>query len=93
MFASRLASSLSRSSSVLLRSGFGKQLQQQQQQQQHRFMSVINISDHEATDKFTKMNEKSILYFTATWYVQVLSLDRQDLGPDQNDVLSLSLSN
>ncbi|OEU14145.1 hypothetical protein FRACYDRAFT_189178 [Fragilariopsis cylindrus CCMP1102] len=63
MFASRLASSSSRSSSVLLRSGFGKQLQQQQQ----RFMSVINISDNEATDKFIKMNEKSILYFTATW--------------------------
>jgi hypothetical protein len=72
MFASRLASSSSRSSSVLLRSGFGKQLQQQQQQQQ-RFMSVINISDNEATDKFIKMNEKSILYFTATWYVYMCS--------------------
>ena len=69
MFASRLASSSSRSSSVLLRSGFGKQLQQQQQ----RFMSVINISDNEATDKFIKMNEKSILYFTATWYVYMYS--------------------
>ena len=69
MFASRLALSSSRSSSVLLRSGFGKQLQQQQQ----RFMSVINISDNEATDKFIKMNEKSILYFTATWYVYMCS--------------------
>ena len=73
MFASRLALSSSRSSSVLLRSGFGKQLQQQQQQQQQRFMSVINISDNEATDKFIKMNEKSILYFTATWYVYMCS--------------------
>eukprot|EP00534_Pseudo-nitzschia_fraudulenta_P000060 CAMPEP_0201125492 /NCGR_PEP_ID=MMETSP0850-20130426/21689_1 /ASSEMBLY_ACC=CAM_ASM_000622 /TAXON_ID=183588 /ORGANISM="Pseudo-nitzschia fraudulenta, Strain WWA7" /LENGTH=106 /DNA_ID=CAMNT_0047393541 /DNA_START=359 /DNA_END=679 /DNA_ORIENTATION=- len=30
-------------------------------------MSVINISDLEATEKFTEINAKSVLYFTATW--------------------------
>ncbi|VEU33524.1 unnamed protein product [Pseudo-nitzschia multistriata] len=30
-------------------------------------MSVTNISDLDATKKFTAINEKSILYFTATW--------------------------
>mmetsp|Transcript_53085 Transcript_53085/g.128843 ORF Transcript_53085/g.128843 Transcript_53085/m.128843 type:complete len:85 (+) Transcript_53085:130-384(+) len=38
--------------------------QQQQQQQQQRFMSVINISDFEATEKFSQLNHKSVLYFT-----------------------------
>ena len=33
-----------------------------------RYMSVINISDLEATEKFTEINAKSVLYFTATWY-------------------------
>jgi thioredoxin 1 len=33
-----------------------------------RFMSsVINLSDFEATEKFTQLNHKSVLYFTATW--------------------------
>mmetsp|Transcript_53084 Transcript_53084/g.128835 ORF Transcript_53084/g.128835 Transcript_53084/m.128835 type:complete len:152 (+) Transcript_53084:130-585(+) len=36
-------------------------------QQQRRFMSVINISDFEATEKFSQLNHKSVLYFTATW--------------------------
>lgn len=30
-----------------------------------RFMSVINLSDGEAADKFQKINAKSVLYFTA----------------------------
>jgi thioredoxin 1 len=30
-------------------------------------MSVINLSDFEATEKFTQLNHKSVLYFTATW--------------------------
>ena len=34
-----------------------------------RCMSVTNISDLEATEKFTETNPKSVLYFTATWYV------------------------
>jgi len=33
----------------------------------HRFMSVINISDLDATEKFTELNTKSVLYFTAQW--------------------------
>ena len=37
-----------------------------------RYMSVTNISDLEATEKFTEINKKSILYFTATWYVDPL---------------------
>lgn len=32
-----------------------------------RFMSVINISDMDATEKFTRVNKKSVLYFTASW--------------------------
>jgi hypothetical protein len=32
-----------------------------------RFMSVINLSDLDATEKFRQLNHKSILYFTATW--------------------------
>merc|ERR1719491_154116 len=32
-----------------------------------RYMSVTNISDLEATKKFTEINAKSVLYFTATW--------------------------
>ncbi|KAG7369742.1 thioredoxin [Nitzschia inconspicua] len=34
-----------------------------------RYMSssVINLSDFEATEKFTQLNHKSVLYFTATW--------------------------
>ena len=33
-----------------------------------RFMSsVINLSDLDATEKFRAINDKSILYFTATW--------------------------
>jgi len=38
-----------------------------------RFMSVINLSDMDATEKFTQINHKSILYFTATWYVTLAS--------------------
>jgi len=34
-----------------------------------RCMSVTTISDLEATEKFTETNPKSVLYFTATWYV------------------------
>ena len=34
------------------------------QQQHQRFMSVINISDFEATEKFSQLNHKSVLYFT-----------------------------
>ena len=30
-------------------------------------MSVINLSDLEATEKFRQLNHKSILYFTAVW--------------------------
>lgn len=43
--------------------------QQQQQQQQYRLMSssVINLSDLDATEKFSQLNHKSVLYFTATW--------------------------
>ena len=29
--------------------------------------SVFNLSDEEAVDKFRTINDKSILYFTATW--------------------------
>lgn len=32
-----------------------------------RFMSVTNISDFEGTEKFTEMNAKSVMYFTAKW--------------------------
>jgi thioredoxin 1 len=32
-----------------------------------RYMSVINLSTQDAVEKFTVMNSKSILYFTATW--------------------------
>lgn len=41
----------------------------QQQQQQYRLMSssVINLSDLDATEKFSQLNHKSVLYFTATW--------------------------
>jgi hypothetical protein len=31
-----------------------------------RFMSVINLSDDEAVSKFRMINNKSVLYFTAT---------------------------
>jgi hypothetical protein len=31
-----------------------------------RFMSVINLSDDEAVKKFKMINNKSVLYFTAT---------------------------
>eukprot|EP00547_Thalassionema_nitzschioides_P003616 CAMPEP_0194211400 /NCGR_PEP_ID=MMETSP0156-20130528/10218_1 /TAXON_ID=33649 /ORGANISM="Thalassionema nitzschioides, Strain L26-B" /LENGTH=106 /DNA_ID=CAMNT_0038938933 /DNA_START=128 /DNA_END=448 /DNA_ORIENTATION=+ len=30
-------------------------------------MSVINLSDGEAADKFQKINPKNVLYFTAQW--------------------------
>ena len=30
-------------------------------------MSVITLSDLEATEKFRQLNHKSVLYFTATW--------------------------
>ena len=33
----------------------------------YRFMSVVTLSDQDATEKFRKLNHKSILYFTATW--------------------------
>eukprot|EP00532_Pseudo-nitzschia_australis_P008858 CAMPEP_0168177370 /NCGR_PEP_ID=MMETSP0139_2-20121125/8408_1 /TAXON_ID=44445 /ORGANISM="Pseudo-nitzschia australis, Strain 10249 10 AB" /LENGTH=146 /DNA_ID=CAMNT_0008096397 /DNA_START=336 /DNA_END=776 /DNA_ORIENTATION=+ len=33
----------------------------------HRFLSVTNISDLDATEKFTAINAKSVLYFTAQW--------------------------
>jgi len=32
-----------------------------------RHMSVVNLSDKSAVDKFLNMNDKSILYHTATW--------------------------
>jgi len=32
-----------------------------------RFMSVINLGDEEAVEKFTSGNSKSVLYFTASW--------------------------
>uniref|UniRef100_A0A7R9WLB8 Thioredoxin domain-containing protein n=1 Tax=Craspedostauros australis TaxID=1486917 RepID=A0A7R9WLB8_9STRA len=32
-----------------------------------RWMSVINLSDMDATTKFTDGQSKSVLYFTATW--------------------------
>ena len=32
-----------------------------------RFMSVINLSDLDATEKFKQLNHKSVLYFTAVW--------------------------
>lgn len=33
-----------------------------------RFLSsVITLSDNDAVEKFTKVNQKAILYFTATW--------------------------
>ena len=34
-----------------------------------RWMSVINLSDESAVEKFRQLNAKSILYFTATWSV------------------------
>lgn len=33
----------------------------------HRYMSVVNLSDNEAVQKFLIMNSKVILYYTATW--------------------------
>jgi len=30
-------------------------------------MSVINLSDQDAVDKFRQTNTKSLLYYTATW--------------------------
>mmetsp|Transcript_38568 Transcript_38568/g.43047 ORF Transcript_38568/g.43047 Transcript_38568/m.43047 type:complete len:139 (+) Transcript_38568:64-480(+) len=62
MFVSRLASSSSLPSITQCLANFGKQ-----RQQQHRFMSVIDINDQEASEKFIRTNEKAILYFTATW--------------------------
>lgn len=32
-----------------------------------RCMSVINLSDESAIEKFRAINSKSVLYFTATW--------------------------
>uniref|UniRef100_A0A6U3RSM6 Thioredoxin domain-containing protein n=1 Tax=Ditylum brightwellii TaxID=49249 RepID=A0A6U3RSM6_9STRA len=32
-----------------------------------RWMSVVNLSDSEAVEKFRMLNSKSVLYFTATW--------------------------
>mmetsp|Transcript_31315 Transcript_31315/g.30155 ORF Transcript_31315/g.30155 Transcript_31315/m.30155 type:complete len:144 (-) Transcript_31315:174-605(-) len=32
-----------------------------------RFMSVVTLSDEAAIEKFRAINNKSILYFTATW--------------------------
>lgn len=34
---------------------------------QRRWMSVINLSDNDAVDKFRGVNQKSVLYFTASW--------------------------
>ena len=55
----------------------GTQLRQPQPQQQYRYRSssssdVVTISDQEATQKFTELNQKSVLYFTATWYVSYI---------------------
>ena len=52
----------------------GTRLRQPQPQQQYRYRSssssgVVTISDQKATQKFTELNQKSVLYFTATWYV------------------------
>lgn len=32
-----------------------------------RMMSVVTLSDKDAVSKFTTINDKSIVYFTATW--------------------------
>jgi thioredoxin len=35
--------------------------------QQERWMSVVQLSDSDAVDKFRTINEQSVMYFTATW--------------------------
>eukprot|EP01082_Thalassiosira_pseudonana_P012946 g11775.t1 g11775 contig6:568758-569138(-) len=34
---------------------------------QQRCMSVIKLSDNDAVDKFRTINQKSVMYFTASW--------------------------
>ena len=56
MIATRLASTMGNIYQVQ----FARQIGQ-------RCMSVINLSDFEATEKFREVNRKSVLYFTAVW--------------------------
>ena len=53
-----------------------------------RFMSVITLSDQDATEKFRKMNSKSILYFTATWCppCKMISPEYEKLSKTHSDV-------
>ncbi|KAL3773579.1 hypothetical protein ACHAWO_003066 [Cyclotella atomus] len=34
---------------------------------QQRWMSVVHLSDSDAVDKFRTINERSVMYFTASW--------------------------
>lgn len=34
---------------------------------QQRLMSVVHLSDRDAVDKFRTINERSVMYFTASW--------------------------
>eukprot|EP00956_Cyclotella_meneghiniana_P001530 scaffold1717_cov62-Cyclotella_meneghiniana.AAC.11 len=36
-------------------------------EQQRRWMSVIQLSDNDAVDKFRTINQRSVMYFTASW--------------------------
>ena len=36
-------------------------------QKQQRWMSIIHLSDTDAVDKFRTINERSVMYFTASW--------------------------
>jgi thioredoxin 1 len=57
-------------SSILLRSGIGGLRGVSQRvgfSSRVMSSSVITLSDNEAVEKFTALNNKAILYFTATW--------------------------
>jgi thioredoxin 1 len=61
----------------------------------HRFMSVITLSDLEAVKKFTQLNSKCCIYYTADWCspCQAIKPIYKDLAATYNGTIALGLVN
>ena len=59
-------------------------------QECRRYMSVVTLSDQDATEKFRQIHNKSILYFTATWCppCKMISPEYEKLSKKHSDIVA-----